>query len=165
LAAVRLIDRHPENVGRQHVGGELDALEAATDGARQRGGQRGLAHAGHVLDQQMAAREQADHRQPDDLGLAHQRARDVVLETADAIERRGHRARPAWGASDSGRMGSAVIRTPRARIASATALATAAGAPMVPPSPIPFTPPGMIGEGVSMWPTSKAGTSSALGSA
>ena len=63
----------------------------AADGAGQRGGQRGLAHAGHVLDQQVAARDQADDRQPDHLGLAHQGAADAVLETADDLRRAAHR--------------------------------------------------------------------------
>jgi hypothetical protein len=44
-------------------------VEAAGHGARQRLGQRGFAHAGHVLDQQMAARQQADQREPHDFGL------------------------------------------------------------------------------------------------
>ena len=62
-------------------------------------------------------------------------------------------------------MGSATMRTPSGRTASATALARAAGAPIVPPSPIPLTPPGMRGAGVCRCPISKAGTSSARGSA
>src|SRR5256885_1025083 len=83
-----------------------------------RGSERGLAPPGHVLDQQMTAGQQPDHRQPDRLGLPYQRARDVVLEAADASE--GH---PFDDTSDSGRIGSAVMRTPRGRTASATALA------------------------------------------
>src|SRR6185503_2878548 len=54
----------------------------------------------------------------------------------------------------SGRMGSAVTATPSGATASATALAMAAGAPMVPPSPMPLYPPGVSGEGVSRWPMS-----------
>ena len=64
---------------------------AAADGAGQRGGQRGLAHAGHVLDQQVAAREEADDGEPDHLGLADQGAADVVLETANDLRRAAHR--------------------------------------------------------------------------
>ena len=45
--------------------------------------QRGLADAGHVLDEQVAAREQRDHREPDRLGLAADHAADVVLERPD----------------------------------------------------------------------------------
>src|SRR6185369_7448773 len=67
--------------------------------------------------------------------------------------------------SDSGRIGSLVICTPRWRTASATAFAIAAGAPIVPPSPIPLTPSGVTGESVSRWAISNEGKSSALGSA
>ena len=47
--------------------------------------------------------------------------------------------------------------------ASATALNTAGGAPMAPPSPMPFTPSGWA-EGVSMWLISSTGTSVVVGS-
>ena len=49
-------------------------------------------------------------------------------------------------------------------MASATALMTAGGDPMAPPSPMPLNPPGLVGAGVSMWPYSTIGTSAAVGS-
>ncbi len=67
---VDVIDGDAENVAGQHVAGELQAVEAARHGAGQGLRQGGLADAGHVLDEQMAARQQADEGQPDDFGLA-----------------------------------------------------------------------------------------------
>src|SRR2546430_8256918 len=72
-----------------------------------------------------------------------------------------HRSTPAI--RDSEEMGSEITFTPRSLTASATALAMAAGAPMVPPSPMPLWPPGVSGEGVSRWPRMKDGTSAAVG--
>ena len=62
------------------------------------GGQRGLAHPGHVLDEQVPAREEADDGEPHHLRLADQRAPDVLLETADPVGGpgiRGHLDRAA----------------------------------------------------------------------
>ena len=53
--------RHPGQVARHQVGGELHARERQPEAARERLRQRGLAYARHVLDQQMAACQQADH--------------------------------------------------------------------------------------------------------
>ena len=89
-AALGLPDRDAEDIGREHVGGELDALEAGADGSRQRGGQRGLADAGDVLDQQVTARHQADHGEAHHLRLADQGAADVRLQPADQLERTAH---------------------------------------------------------------------------
>src|SRR5437870_877594 len=64
-AAVALVDRHAEDVGGQHVAGELDALELQAERSREHVRQRGLADSRQVLDQQVAAREQAGQRQSD----------------------------------------------------------------------------------------------------
>ena len=63
--SVAVEDRDAEDVGRQQVAGELDALEVQPERCGQGMRQRGLADAGHVLDQQVAARQQAGERQPD----------------------------------------------------------------------------------------------------
>src|SRR5262249_45930105 len=91
LALGRLPDADPDHVGRQHVGGELDALEARADGAGERGGERGLAHPGHVLDENVAAGEEAHDGQPHRFRLAHEGAAHVCFEPADEVERVGHR--------------------------------------------------------------------------
>mgnify|MGYP000504077994 CR=1 FL=1 len=77
IARVRLVDGHADDVGRQQVAGELDAAEAQAEGARQAVGEGGLAHARQVLDQQVAARQQAGQRQPYLPGLADDQALDL----------------------------------------------------------------------------------------
>ena len=58
------VDRDAGDVGRQDVGRELDALERAAGGLGKAAGERGLADARHVLDQQVACAQEADYRQP-----------------------------------------------------------------------------------------------------
>ncbi len=65
-----VVDAHAGDVRRQQVGGELDTPHRAVDGPGQRLGEHRLAHARHVLDEQMALREQHGQREPHDLGLA-----------------------------------------------------------------------------------------------
>ncbi len=48
-------NRHAENVRGQQVGGKLDAFEAGINGAGQGLGQGGLARAGKIFEQDMAA--------------------------------------------------------------------------------------------------------------
>ena len=43
------------------------------------------------------------------------------------------------------------------------ALITAGAAPMVPASPMPFTPSGLVGDGVTVWSVVIGGTSRAAG--
>jgi hypothetical protein len=82
--------RHADHVGRQHVRGELDAGEPAADRPREARGERRLADAGHVFDEQVAACEEADHGQSHDAGLADDAAGDVLLEALDQVEVVGH---------------------------------------------------------------------------
>jgi hypothetical protein len=53
--------RHAHQIAGHQVRGELHPREIQAEAARQRLGQRGFAHAGHVFDQQVAA--QAASRQ------------------------------------------------------------------------------------------------------
>ena len=69
---VRVVDGDAEHVAGQHVAGELQAVEAAGYRAGQRLRQRGLADAGHVFDEQMAARQQRDQRQADHVALCRE---------------------------------------------------------------------------------------------
>ena len=82
-------DADADDVAGQQVGSELDALERAVEGVRQRVRQRGLAHAGDVFDQQMAAREQRDQREVDDFVLAANDAGNGVLELGNLRVRGG----------------------------------------------------------------------------
>src|SRR5262249_42598888 len=52
-----------EHVGRQHVAGELNALELDVKRPGQRVGQRGLAHAGNAFDQKMATGQHCNQGQ------------------------------------------------------------------------------------------------------
>ena len=85
-------DADAHHVAGQHVRSELDALEGAVERMRQGLRQRGLAHAGHVFDQQMAARQQGDQRQLDGFVLAANHAREWRL----AIGRSGKRWLWSW---------------------------------------------------------------------
>jgi hypothetical protein len=63
----------------------------------------------------------------------------------------------------AGEAGMRTSVTPRGRRASTTALITAAAEPMVPASPIPFTPSWLLGLGVTVLSSSKLGRSGADG--
>jgi hypothetical protein len=80
LAAIGLVDGDADDVRRQHVRGELDPLKVPPDGAGQRRRQRGLAHARHVLDQQVPAGQQGDQGKLNRFFLAENRAGDGTLQ-------------------------------------------------------------------------------------
>ena len=79
-------DRNAEDVGRQQVAGELHALPVEAQHPRQRMRQRGLADAGHVFDQQVAARQQAGQARRICCGLAED---DAYRGRARAAVQRG----------------------------------------------------------------------------
>ena len=85
-----------------------------------------------------------------------QRTGSAGAEDAGALT--GASARPAPGV-----IGSERTTTPRCASASSTALATAAGPGIAPPSPTPLAPSGVTGEGCSSRSTSMRGTSTAVG--
>src|SRR5690606_240232 len=87
LAAVLVEHRGPEDVARQQIGGELDALELEPQYLRQGVAERGLAHAGQVFDQQMPTRQQAGQRQPHLWLLAEH---DLVDAGQTGLELRTH---------------------------------------------------------------------------
>ncbi len=76
------------------------------------------------------------------------RDRAVVLDTN--AQGRAPLAASTRAKICSGPSGVLVALTPSGRSASATALATAACAPMAPPSPMPLYPPGLVVDSVSM---------------
>ena len=67
---IAVVDRNAEDVGRQQVAGELDALEAQSECGCNRMRQRGFPDAGQVLDQQMPAGKQAGQCKTDLPALA-----------------------------------------------------------------------------------------------
>ncbi len=60
----------PEDVARQEIARELNATQLAPHGLGESAGQRRLADAGHVLDEDVPAGEQRDERQLDRLWLS-----------------------------------------------------------------------------------------------
>ena len=72
LRRLALVYAHPDNVRRQQVAGELHALEVEREGGGQRMRQRGLAHPGHVFEQQVTAGDQAGEGELDLTRLAQQ---------------------------------------------------------------------------------------------
>ena len=94
-AAVAVEHRDAEHVGRQQVARELNALVAQAERLRERVRERRLADAGHVLDEQVAAREQAGERQLELAALADDDALERVEHGPDqrlAVGRRGSRS-------------------------------------------------------------------------
>ena len=86
LLAGAIEHRHPDDVRRQQVAGELHALPRQPQHVRERMRERRLADPRHVLDEQMAARQQAREAQADLPRLAE----DHGLERRQhARERRG----------------------------------------------------------------------------
>ncbi len=78
-----LVDRHADDVRRQHVAGELDALELQAERARQHMRQRGFSDAGQVFDQQVTARQEARQREAHLLLLAENDAAGGVDRPLD----------------------------------------------------------------------------------
>ena len=62
------------DVRREEVDGALHASGRAADRARERLGEERLAHAGRVLDEDVATREQRRHHEADRIRLAEHRA-------------------------------------------------------------------------------------------
>ena len=70
VSGLGVVDGDAQHVGRQQVGRALNAPELASQRQRQRPRQDGLAHAGHVLQQRVAAAQQGDQQPADHLLLA-----------------------------------------------------------------------------------------------
>src|SRR5256886_17281875 len=85
FAIFRIVDAHAKHIARQQIRSELNALKAAMKRFGESLRQRGLAHAGNVFDEQMAAREKRDQRQLDGVFLAEDGARDGALELRDDL--------------------------------------------------------------------------------
>ena len=84
LLGLGVEDGDAENVAGEHVGGELNALESAIDGAGEGVGERGFADAGNVFNQQVAAGEKADQTEANDFRFAAQDRAEVGFELVEA---------------------------------------------------------------------------------
>ena len=80
-AGALVVDRDTGHVRGQHVGGELDPMPRHPEGVGHRASQRGLAHARHVVEEQVALGQQAGHGQVDDLALAADEAGHRVRDS------------------------------------------------------------------------------------
>ena len=78
-------DRHADDVRGQQVRRELDAAELAVNGLGQGARQRRFADAGHVLQQDVAARQQAHERELDGFALAHDRGFDIGQQRVELL--------------------------------------------------------------------------------
>jgi hypothetical protein len=78
VAAV--VDGHPQDVRGQEIRRELDALEGEPQGLGQGQGQGGLAHAGDVLDQEVAFGENAGQGLADDGVFAFDDGADAFFQ-------------------------------------------------------------------------------------
>ena len=76
-SAVAVEDHGAGDVGGKQVGGELHPAEAEVERSGQRLGERGLAHSGVVLDQEVALGHEAAQRQAHRAVAAHVRAAHV----------------------------------------------------------------------------------------
>ena len=104
----------------------------------------------------------------DDVVRAQVAAGIDIVNDGEQVRRQALcRDRAAWSrattrAADTG---VSVTRTPKGASASSTAFAIAAGGEIAPPSPSPFTPRGLRGDGHSRCTVSISGRSSAFGTA
>src|SRR5207244_4882666 len=90
--------------------------------------------------------------------LAQERAR--LLDGLRPLVAESHGLHLSSSQTRPGVSGTSTCSSPSA---SATAFAIAAGTLIVPPSPSPFAPSGVKGEGVSRWPIWSSGRSGAVG--
>jgi hypothetical protein len=81
-----LVHGNAGHVRRQQVAGELDAVEFQAEGQGERMRQRGLADARHVLDQQVAAGQQASEREAHLLVLADHDLADLARGGMQFVE-------------------------------------------------------------------------------
>ena len=81
----RVVDADADHVARQHVGRELDALKGAVEGSRESLGESGLAYAGNVFNQQMAARQQGGERELNYVFFAFYDARNRAQKLGESF--------------------------------------------------------------------------------
>jgi hypothetical protein len=77
-ARLRIPDRDSGHVAGEHVGRELQAVEAAAERSGDAFGQHGLAHPGDVLDQEVPLGEQSGDGQFHLAAFAEDHERDVI---------------------------------------------------------------------------------------
>jgi hypothetical protein len=86
LVGLRAEDVDPGEVAGQQVRGELDPADRAVDAPRERLGERRLADAGDVLEQQVPLGEQHGDGQPHQLGAAGDHTLDPRADQAGGVD-------------------------------------------------------------------------------
>ena len=94
-AAGAIEDRDADDVRRQQVARELDALVSESQCLRERVGEGGLADAGNVLDEQVTACEQARHAEPNLRILAQDHAIELIQGVAQSLTGQGSAVKDA----------------------------------------------------------------------
>ena len=89
LLGLLVVDRHAGDVRRQQVGCELNPAERAAEGLRQTAGKHRLAHAGHILDEQVSSAHQRHHGEPLTIGLADNHLLHTGEDTLRDVPRLG----------------------------------------------------------------------------
>ena len=74
-----------DDVGRQEIARELNALERTVKRSGQAVRQRGFADARNIFEQKMATGQKADHRHLDDMGFSLDDERNIVLDRPDGV--------------------------------------------------------------------------------
>ena len=109
LTGLLVEDRAAGHIGRQQVGGALDAFKAAADAAGQGPGEHRFGHPGHILQQQVPLAEPGHHREDQLLPLPDDRLLDVGDQFLGGLfdvdhgvsllrgRRRPRRPRTPWG--------------------------------------------------------------------
>ena len=85
LPFARIVDQRADQVGRQQVGRELDAVELAMDRGRQRLDGRGLGQPGDALEQDVPAGQQRDQEPRKHLVLPDQDLADLGLDPFELV--------------------------------------------------------------------------------
>ena len=117
-AALAIEDVDPRDVGREQVGCELHPVKRQVEGARDRLREDGLADAGHVFDEHVALREEAEERKAQRLRRGVDRRAEVRDDAFGeggrvraAVHGRGRalaHERPSRSSSTSSRMAPAI---------------------------------------------------------
>jgi hypothetical protein len=85
FAVLGIVNADAEHVARKQIRSELNALEGAMKGFGERLRQRGLADAGNVFNEQVAAGKERDQRKLNGFFLAKDGARDGALQLGDDL--------------------------------------------------------------------------------
>lgn len=78
-------NRDADDVRRKQIAGELDAFEGTVERSGKAMGERGLAHPGDIFEQEMPPRQQGHHGHLDDMRLAFDDSRNILLNRSNRL--------------------------------------------------------------------------------